>query len=294
MARNSRNRTRRRGRGRFGPLFKVLCLLALVVALTAGATVFFRVEVVSVEGNQRYTREEIVEVTGIQGGDNLYAWNKFQVADRLLQTLPYIGEVSIRRVLPSTVVITVSEWNAAARILPYAPEEAGEESGAADSSSADSASGDSSGDGGEEEQTLSAAQEPWLISVKGKLLESAAADSQVMAVTGLTALMPQAGEQLAVPQSQQLRLDALLSLLAALDEAGMAQDVSQVELGSTWLELRYVDRFTVKMELNADFRYELQVLKAVQEDQEKKHGPQASGSIDLTQEEFQAFYDPEG
>ena len=279
MARSSRNRTRRRGRGRFGLLFKVLCLLALVVALTAGATVFFRVEVVSVEGNQRYTREEIAEVAGIQQGDNLYAWNKFQVAERLLQTLPYIGEVSIRRVLPSTVVITVSEWEAAARVMPYAdpeePEETGEEAG-------------------EEEtgQPIPAAQEPWLISVKGKLLESAGAGSQAASVTGLTILLPQAGEQMAVPQAQQARLDGLLALLDALEEAGMTQDVSQIDLGSTQLELRYLDRFTVKMELNADFPYELQVLKAVQEDQESKHGPQAAGSIDLTQEEYQAVYDP--
>ena len=235
---------------------------------------FFRVEVVSVEGNHRYTREEIVEVTGIQLGDNLYAWNKFQVAQRLLQTLPYIGEVSIRRVLPSTVVVTVSEWDAVARVLPYAPEEPeGEEEGA-------------------ETEPLSAAQEPWLISVKGKLLESAGAGSQAASVTGLTILLPQAGEQMAVPQAQQARLDGLLALLDALEEAGMTQDVSQIDLGSTQLELRYLDRFTVKMELNADFPYELQVLKAVQEDQESKHGPQAAGSIDLTQEEYQAVYDP--
>ena len=274
MARSSRNRTRRRGRGRFGLLFKVLCLLALVVALTAGATVFFRVEVVSVEGNHRYSREEIVEVAGIQQGDNLYAWNKFQVAERLLQTLPYIGEVSIRRVLPSTVVITVSEWEAVARVLPYAPEEPeGEEEGA-------------------ETEPLSAAQEPWLISVKGKLLESAGADSQAMEVQGLTALLPQAGEPLAVPQGQQARLDGLLELLAALEEAGMTADVSRVELGPTQMELRYAGRFDVKLALNADFRYELQVLRAVREDQENKHGPQAAGSIDLTQEEYQAVYDP--
>ena len=282
MARSSRNRTRRRGRGRFGLLFKVLCLLALVVALTAGATVFFRVEVVSVEGNHRYSREEIVEVAGIGQGDNLYAWNKFQVAERLLQTLPYIGEVSIRRVLPSTVVITVSEWEAAARVMPYAdpeepeePEETGEEAG-------------------EEEtgQPIPAAQEPWLISVKGKLLESAGADSQAMEVQGLTALLPQAGEPLAVPQGQQARLDGLLELLAALEEAGMTADVSRVELGPTQMELRYAGRFDVKLALNADFRYELQVLRAVREDQENKHGPQAAGSIDLTQEEYQAVYDP--
>ena len=31
-----RSRTRRRNRGRFGPLFKLLCLIALIVALTGG------------------------------------------------------------------------------------------------------------------------------------------------------------------------------------------------------------------------------------------------------------------
>ena len=277
MARSSRNRTRRRGRGRFGLLFKVLCLLALVVALTAGATVFFRVEVVSVEGNHRYSREEIVEVAGIQQGDNLYAWNKFRVADQLLQSLPYIGEVSIRRVLPSTVVITVSEWDAVARILHYVDTEEPAEP-----------------DGGTEEEAepLPAAQEPWLISVKGKLLESAGADSAAMEAHGLTALLPQAGEPLAVPQNQQARLDGLLGLLAALEEAGMTADVSRVELGTAQMELRYAGRFDVKLELNADFPYELQVLRAVREDQENKHGPQAAGSIDLTQEEYQAVYDP--
>ena len=280
MARRGRNRTRRRGRGRCGLLFKVLCLLALVVALTAGATVFFRVEVVSVEGNHRYTREEIAEVAGIQQGDNLYAWNKFQVAQRLLQTLPYIGEVSIRRVLPSTVVITVSEWDAVARVLPYAPEEE------------PAASGGEPAEGEQPEGELPAAQESWLISVKGKLLEPAGGGSSAMEIHGLTALLPQAGETLAVPQSQQAQLSGLLGLLAALEEAGMTTDVSRVELGATQMELRYADRFDVKLELNADFPYELQVLRAVREDQENKHGPTAAGSVDLTQEEYQAVYDP--
>ena len=30
----------------------------------------------------------------------------------------------------------------------------------------------------------------------------------------------------------------------------------------------------------------------MREDQENKHGPQAAGTIDLTQEEYQAVYDP--
>ena len=103
-----RSRTRRRNRGRFGPLFKLLCVIAVIVALTVGATVFFRVEQVTVTGNQRYTEEEIVAASGIQLGSNLYSLNKVRIDRNLRTTLPYIGELTINRSLPSTVVITVT------------------------------------------------------------------------------------------------------------------------------------------------------------------------------------------
>ena len=71
-----RSRTRKRNRGRFGPLFKLLCMVAVGVALTMGATVFFRVESVVISGNERYSQEEIIAASGIQVGDNLYGLNK--------------------------------------------------------------------------------------------------------------------------------------------------------------------------------------------------------------------------
>ena len=312
--RSSRSRKRRRNRGRLGPLFKVLCLLALVVALTAGATVFFRVEQVVVTGNSRYTQEEIVEVTGIQQGDNLYGWNKFAIAQRLRETLPYIGEVSIRRALPNTVIITVVEWDAVARVEPPTAqellelrgeleEELGDTAGgsgdassgedtSADSSSGDTSSAASSEDAGVTDMSA-VAQQPWLISVKGKLLEQATGDGSAISVTGLAALMPQAGTPLAVPQSQQTKLDALLSLLEAMEKAGMTGDFSSIALGSTQMELRYLDRFTVKLDMGADFPYELQVISTVRQDIEQKHGAQASGTMDLTQEDYQVVYSPD-
>lgn len=305
--RSSRSRKRRRSRGRLGPLFKLLCLLTLVVALTAGATVFFRVEQVVVTGNSRYTQEEIVEVTGIEKGDNLYGWNKFAIAQRLRQTLPYIGEVTIRRALPSTILITVVEWDAVARIEPPSAQELlalqgelEEETPAQKDSGEDTSSGDTSGDTSGEalEETgvtdvSAVAQQPWLISVKGKLLEQASGDGSAISVTGLAALVPQSGTALAVPQSQQVKLDALLSLLGEMEQAGMLQDFSSIALGSTQMELRYLDRFTVKMELNADFAYELQVISTVREDLEQKHGAQVSGTMDLTQEDYQVVFSPE-
>lgn len=312
--RSSRSRKRRRNRGRLGPLFKVLCLLALVVALTAGATVFFRVEQVVVTGNSRYTQEEIVEVTGIQQGDNLYGWNKFAIAQRLRETLPYIGEVSIRRSLPNTVIITVVEWDAVARVEPPTAqellelrgeleEELGDTAGGSgdassgEDTSADSSSGDTSAAASSEDAGVTdvsaVAQQPWLISVKGKLLEQATGDGSAISVTGLAALVPQAGTPLAVPQSQQTRLDALLSLLEAMEAAGMTGDFSSIALGSTQMELRYLDRFTVKLDMGADFPYELQVISTVRQDIEQKHGAQASGTMDLTQEDYQVVYSPD-
>lgn len=116
MASPRNKRKRKRGKGRLGPLFKLLCAGAVAVALTMGATVFFQVETVAVTGNSRYSQEEIIQATGIQTGDNLFRMNKFQIAHQVLQGLPYVEEITIRRSLPSTIVITVKEWDAVARI----------------------------------------------------------------------------------------------------------------------------------------------------------------------------------
>ena len=136
------------------------------------------------------------------------------------------------------------------------------------------------------------AREPWLINVQGKLLEAAPPDSAAMVVTGLTPLMPQAGSQLAVPQAEQTKLTALLSLLSALEEAEMLPQISAIRLDDTLVTMDYQGRFAIKMELNDDFRYDIQVVREVVGQIETNHGPQASGSIDLTQEQFQAVYDP--
>lgn len=293
MARRSHNKTRRRNRGRFGLLFKLLCLVALVVALTAGVTVFFRVEAVTVTGNVRYTQEEIIAATGIQAGDNLFALNKNQINERLRQSLPYIGTVMIRRDLPSGITIAVTEWDAVAQIA--APDQAQIAAAQAErqgDSPEEEPEGDGSGaaSGGEEPDYV--AREPWLINVQGKLLEAAPPDSAAMVVTGLTPLMPQAGSQLAVPQAEQTKLTALLSLLSALEEAEMLPQISAIRLDDTLVTMDYQGRFAIKMELNDDFRYDIQVVWEVVGQIETNHGPQASGSIDLTQEQFQAVYDP--
>ena len=264
-----RSRTRRKNRGRFGPLFKLLCVVAVVVALTVGATVFFRVEQVTVSGNRRYTEEEIIAASGIELGDNLYSLNKVRIDRNIRTTLPYIGEMSINRVLPSTIVIRVDEWEAVAQIAVSDAERVAALQAARLEKDP-------------EAEALPVAQEPWLISVKGKLLEPAPADSGAILVTGLTPLSPQAGSFLEVPEEEQARLEALTGLLEALGEAEIQSQVSAVRLDATRLVVRYAGRFDVKMELNADFPYNVRLMQAIREKMDAKDGENAAGSMDLT------------
>ena len=255
MASGRSKRKRRRSRRRFAPLFKLLCVAAVVVALTFGATVFFQVETIVVSGNSRYTQEEIIAAVGVQEGDNLFRMNKFQLIEQAEARLPYLEDVVIRRSLPSTLLITVTEWEAVARVP-----------------------------GGEGS---------WLMSVGGKLLEQAPADSGAMAVTGLTVLAPQAGQQAAVSQEEAPRLEALLELLEVLQEQGMLEKVSAMELSAARITMTYEERFTVKLLLNADFSYRMTMLREALADLNQRMGEDVRGTWDLTQEEFPAAFSPE-
>lgn len=272
-----RSRKRRRSRGRFGPLFKLLCLAAVLVALTVGATVFFRVETILVSGCRRYTPEEIIAASGIQLGENLYGMNKVRIDRNIRTTLPYVGELTINRSLPSTIVITVTEWEAVAQVTPPDPERA-------------AAVREELAGGDPEAKPAALAEGPWLISVRGKLLEPAPADSAAIQVAGLSPIAPQAGKMMEVPDSEQLQLSALIGLLEALEQEEMTGRVKSVQLESTHLTVRYLDRFDVKVRLNDDFSYSVRLMDAVISQIEADHGPEAAGSVDLTQEDYGAVY----
>ena len=269
------NRKRKRRRSRLGVLFKLLCLAALVAALTFGATVFFQVETIAVTGNSRYTQDEIIAASGVQVGDNLFRMNKKQISQEILHQLPYVESVSILRGLPSTITFQVTEWDAVAQVEVYAQgqtEESGEE--------------------GESQQA--AAKEAWLISVGGKLLEPVSASRTApISVTGLTALAPEAGSMLAVPQDQQTQLTALTNVLEQLQEQDMLSRVSSIDLTHTsYMVLRLDGSIDAKLPLTGDTAYYLRALNAAVEEENRRRGGQAVGTMDLTQKEYTAIFTP--
>ena len=89
MARN-RSTNRRRRRGRFSFLTKLLCILLIAGAVVAALTVFFKVQSITVSGNARYTSEEVVAASGIEIEDNLFLLNKYSAAQAIFEKLPYV------------------------------------------------------------------------------------------------------------------------------------------------------------------------------------------------------------
>ena len=220
--RSSRRRTRRRGR--FSGLYKVLSTLLILGIVVAACLIFFRVDQVVVAGNQRYTAEEIIAVTGVERGQNLYTLNKGDIDRRLREQLPYVEAVSIWRSLPDTLMIEVRECRAAACI-----------------------------------QTDSGL---WLLNTSGKLLEQTE-QSEVTEILGLTALQPLAGTMLAVGQEESRKLTDLIALMTALEDRGLLSETGSIDLSSdTVIEAVWQDRLTVRFAYASDYEYDAKALQA--------------------------------
>ena len=106
MASKRRNRRRRRGRASF-PL-RLLCLAVVIAAFLGALTMFFRIDMIVVEGNERYTEEQIIEAAGVQKEQNLVLLNKYKVKQSIFDTLPYVETVVINRKYPDALILTVT------------------------------------------------------------------------------------------------------------------------------------------------------------------------------------------
>ena len=98
----------------------------------------------------------------------------------------------------------------------------------------------------------------------GKLLEPVSASHTApISVTGLTALAPEAGSMLAVPQDQQSKLTALTNVLEQLQQQGMISRVSSIDLTHvSCMVLRLDGSIDAKLPLTGDTAYYLRALNA--------------------------------
>ena len=77
---------------------------------------FLAVQEIVIEGDTRYTDEEIIEASGLYVGQSLLGVNKVTAHDNLLEELPYLNSVSISNVQFSTLRIRLTETTVMAAV----------------------------------------------------------------------------------------------------------------------------------------------------------------------------------
>ena len=238
----ARRKRRRRRRGRFGFLYKLLSVVLILCAIIGGSIIFFRVEEITVTGNTVYTSDEVIAASGVELGDNLFLLNQIQSSRQILEQLPYISDVNLRRSLPNALTISVTEC------IPAGVVEA-------------------------QDGTC------WIIDTRGKLLEQTEA-GQGRRITGLTPLLPQAGKPVELPEEQIERLERLKLLLTALAARNMLPEVDYIDLtGTTDILMGFQGRFTVKLPLHAEeYAKNISVLRQAADSLNAGQ----TGTIDLT------------
>lgn len=100
-------RMRRRKRHRM--VFRILCVLIVCAAAVLASTVFFRVSTITVSGETRYDRNELIQTSGVIEGDNLFFLRGRGIVNSLCNTYPYLDTVKLKRHLPDTLEIAVTE-----------------------------------------------------------------------------------------------------------------------------------------------------------------------------------------
>lgn len=247
---------KRRERRQNGRLFRVYMLLSgliIVGAIVAGSVVFFKAHTFEVEGNQRYSTQELIDASGIQDGENLLTIRRSEIAQRMETEMPYLKEVHIYVWPPERVVISVEETEPAAVL---------ESDGVA-----------------------------WYVDSSGKLLESSVESEDYPLVTGLTLVDPAEGEEITVDEADELKAKGLRGLLTALEDSGLLSQVQSIDLTSTSsVSMLYDSRLTVKMGLNDDFAYDLKMLQAAEENYIQDNWSDSdSGTLDMTKQDGEAI-----
>lgn len=231
-------------RNRF--LLKLLTVVAVVIAILFGTSIFFKVETFEVSGANKYTAWQVREASGIREGDNLLTFGVPAACSRIKTALPYVDDVRIGIELPSTVHIEIVE-----RDVVYAIE-------AEDGSH-------------------------WLITSTGRAVEqtSASAVSDYTNILGVTISTPAQGEQVrgaaaaqdSLPEGETApgvtgvdadrKLSAALSIVQNLEACGVIGEAASVDVSNVGdLQLWYGQQYQVLLGDVSRLDYKIECMKA--------------------------------
>lgn len=91
---------------------KILAVALLIISVVAVAilsvTVFFPIKKINVSGSKKYDAQTVIEQSGLMG-ENLIVASEKRLEEDLRKKLPYIDEISLKKDMPDTVTIKITD-----------------------------------------------------------------------------------------------------------------------------------------------------------------------------------------
>jgi cell division septal protein FtsQ len=108
------SRKRRNIKRKFILFVKITAILLLLGALVFGFNYlynskYFKIKSVIVAGNSHYSSEQIKKVADVAIGANIFEINKKSIEDKLAADLTWINSISLRKVFPDKIEISITE-----------------------------------------------------------------------------------------------------------------------------------------------------------------------------------------
>lgn len=251
--RRAENRRRRKHRALlFFYLFTFLTVLTAAVALSL--TVLFKINSIEVQGTSRYSAEEIIRISGIRKGDNLFLTKTREAGQKIQSSLPYIGTAKVSRSLPAKIRITVSEETV---------------SGAVEYN-----------------------QKYAIVGASGKVLELAdAVPEGCPVIKGLKLSSAQVGKNIVYQDSSQETI--FRDLMEAIVSTKM-EKITEIDLSNSYkIQVLYDGRIIMNLGLPNDFEYKLRYAKSILDGGKVKDTERGKLDLSVASEENKAYFDPD-
>ena len=243
-------------RNRF--LLHLVSIVAVVLALVFGMSLFFTVKHVEVAGMEKYTPWQIREASGIKDGESLLAVGEARISSQIEANLPYVSKTRVRIELPDTVHIYVEELD-----VVYAV---------------------ASSDG-----------QWWLMRADGRIVDqtNAAEAERYTRIEGVKLVTPVVGDQAvaeeAAPETEgettpvtvrgSERLSAVLSIVGFLESNGIIGNMASINVANmSDLQMWYGTRFQVLLGDTTDLAFKVASMKSAL----SQMGEYQSGILDVS------------
>jgi cell division protein FtsQ len=255
-------------RNRF--LLHLASIVAVVLAVLFGISIFFKVDTVTVSGNEKYTQWDVYEASGIQKGENLLTLSRSRYCGNIRTALPYVESVRIGIKLPGTVKIEIQELD-----VVYAVEDEG---GAWWLMRADGGIVDSIG----------VAETASYTKITGVQITGAEVGQPARAATPIPEETLSDGAPAPVVQDTARQLEIVVSILQSLEVIGLIGDMASVDVTDTEnIVLWYGQRFQIELGDATELSKKLGLIKTAVESEMKAYD---SGVLDVS---FRVKPDPE-